>query len=292
MSAAPWMSSIGTGWTRPMSLPGSVSRGSEPRLRAATSNSLLAMNQRSGPGDPVRHGRDHARRHRLGDDRDDPWSWRRQRCARLRRIGVGGRQRPVAEDRDGLDRGDATHRRAEHRHPLDAPLAEPGQCTGDVLDLEHAERRRGIRRPAMPAEIETEHARRPAQERAVLDEVRGDRARVPVQQQDGLVGLGRPAVLGLDRKPACGQPHAVARLQTDDLATERVEGRSERRLLRPDTRCRDQALGGAATDRPNHGRRDGGRTGSAQQSAVHPIGATSAALASIASNTIRLHVSR
>ena len=157
--------------------------------------------------------------------------------------------------------------RATRRDPA---LAEPGQGAGDVLDLEQAERRRSVVALAVPAEVEPEHAGRPAQERPVLDEVRRDRSGVAVEQQDRLVRVAAasPSPSGFARQPAAGQPQAVAGPQPDDLAAERVEGRTEaaprraRSAARPASAARHVARAArrATTRDRGRGRRPRGRS--------------------------------
>ena len=190
----------------------------------------------------------------FGDDRHDPRPRRRVDAAR-RASGsrVRGRERPSPRTATDGERDDAAHRRPTSATRRDPALAEPGERAGDVLDLEQPERRRAVVRPAVPPEVEPEHARGPAQERAVRDEVRRDRARPAVEQQDRLAWVGRPAVIaGLGGQPAAGQPDAVPRAQPDDLAAERVDRGPERRP-------RPGPVRGAIHEAPRHAVADGSR---------------------------------
>ncbi len=87
---------------------------------------------------------------------------------------------------------------------------------------------------AVAPEVEAKNSGRPPQERPVFDEIGCNRARPAVEKQDRLVRIGlprlRPALRALGRQPPTCEPQAVTRSEADDLATERVELRAERRL--------------------------------------------------------------
>ena len=88
----------------------------------------------------------------------------------------------------------------------------PSQAEGarDVLRFEHPEGRRSGVRIAVPAKVDAQDVRGPAQERRVLDEVRRDRSRVAVEDEDRLVRIGYPVrVTGVGREPATGKPQTV-----------------------------------------------------------------------------------
>ncbi len=183
-----------------------MSRGSAPSLRAAASNARAARNRRNGRGHPVGDRELGLRAGRIGDDRDD----QRSRRVERRRVSRRARRPPLPSDPSPRTATEAI----AAMPPIDVPNSatrrmprSPSQaeCAGDVLDLEHPERRRSGVRLAMPAEVDAEDARRPAQERRVLDEVRGDRARVAVEQQDRLVRIGYP-VRRRRRRPGSQRP--------------------------------------------------------------------------------------
>ena len=294
------MSSSGTGSTRPMTLTGSVCARVARRARRAARRTAARGDEprRSAPGSRVRDRRAASSgRHGVGDDRDDHAAAARRASAR----GASGpasaaRERAVAQDGDGSDRRDAAHRRAEQRDASDAALPEPGEGARDVLDLEQPERRRSVVRLAVPAEVEAEDAGRPAQERAVLDEVRRDRARVAVEEQDRLVRIGRPS----PRQPGVGRaasaPPGASRRVTGSRTTSPPSASSagpSAASSGADARCIEQAVRGAPRraarsasdrDRSDRRRRQGVR-------ADHrPTRVVRRAISS-ASNTSRLHVS-
>ena len=115
---------------------------------------------------------------------------------RRRGIDIGANEGAITEDGDRGDRGDPAHRHADHRHAIDAAFTEPGQGTRHVLDLAQTEGRRRIFGVAVAANVEPEDAGRAAQERAVLHEVRRDRPRGAMEEQDRLVRIGPPARVG------------------------------------------------------------------------------------------------
>src|SRR3954452_12659980 len=96
----------------------------------------------------------------------------------------------------------------------------------------------------MTAEVEAEHAHRPAQERPVPHEIGHARARVAMKDDHCLVRVRSPVVvacLGYRREPARAEPDAIARPEADHLPAAGVQGGPEARLAPSPPRAADDA---------------------------------------------------
>ena len=247
---------------------GSVARGSIPTIRAAASNRRPATNRRPTPGNRLATGISTSGAAESATTATIAGRAVVERGLRAGVHGVRRRERSVTEDRDRRDGRDRAHRRPDQRDPGHPALAEPGQGTGHVLDFERPERGRSRVGLAVPAEVEPEDTGRRTQERAVLDEVRGDRARVAVEQDDGVVRVGTPGRVGaLRRQPAPGQADAITGAQPDDLAAEGVERRPECHLAGPDGRRGEQPERPTSGDGTQGQHRQGGRAARREQPA-------------------------
>ena len=159
---------------------------------------------------------------------------------------------------------------SRERDPPDAPLAEPVQGAGHVLDLAQPERGPAVVGAAVPAEVEPEHAGGPPQRRpsatrsGATDPVHPWRSRI-ASYGSGTHGPASPVPAGRwpgrprriqGRQPARVQPQPVARPEPDDLPAERVEVRLQRLLIRSEPRRVEDARRGAGHHWPEAGAPD------------------------------------
>ena len=221
--APPWMTSSGTSSTsgEDAARLGLPRVGAEPprdhveRRARADARPRTASRIR-----PRRAGQLAARRNRR----------RAPRCAAAAR-GRRPRRRRVAVRRRGDRRPARRATRARRCRPSTCRRARPASSRARRARRArprrprppHPERRRPVVRPAVPAEVEPQHARRPAQERARTR--RGPGRSSPSSRGGG--GPPRadrhpvPVPAGVRGQPARRQPHAVARPEAHDLAAER-----------------------------------------------------------------------